>query len=403
MIRSRFAAAVSVTALLVVAVVLFAIRNSGPDYAKVADAYLKMGALDSAQVFLERQIVREPQDIDARLKYAQVVLDQGDTARAERTLEAVRNDTEQRDSSRHRKAVSQLRSLVVAEAKWADSIATLLFKKQEYDSVPTYAYAAVEGYRRTGDLARAIGDTLFLDFLTRLNVSAALAKGIVATYLGADTATANALMRRAPVSVLDSALWQETASSAASTLDSIASAAFHAKRWHDSRRHYRLAKDFYRVSRDSAEQARMLYNAALTYWNQGQYLSARKLMTALRDSFPFYETAAVQQTIAKAAAVATTARHGREFERLEEKASSAWEEERWMQARQRYRELLELVIKGELDRSVDWILYNIAMTYYNEREYRRARDELQDLKYRFPHYKPGLVTDALRRVERLIP
>ncbi|HLA80604.1 MAG TPA: tetratricopeptide repeat protein [Thermoleophilia bacterium] len=82
------------------------------------------------------------------------------------------------------------------------------------------------------------------------------------------------------------------------------------------------------------------------------------------------------------------------------RASAAFEQKRWQSARNLYRDALELIELRSLDvgEMLPQTMYNIAITYYNEREYSEARNQLLRLQKTFPSYEPELVSDMLRKI-----
>ncbi len=373
------------------------------DLSKIADAYLKLGELDSAEAFLARHILRNPNDLEARLTHARVVLELGDTSKAVRVLESIRADARPRDSLYSTGAVTTLRQLSDLAARHADSVAGELFRRGQFDSVSQYAYSAVASRRKAETLRREEGDTI-LSFLGKWNIAKAAARGVVSEHLAGDSGSAMNLMLRSPISIFDSSAWNSTLALAGSTVDSIASAAFDAKRWRETRRLYTFGAQLYELQNDTMEQPRMLYNAAMADWNRGRYVSARSLLAGIRDSFPHYKINQIQNMIGEAATASATTATIQQLIQMQKQASTQFDEDQWLQARQTYRRIVALVREQgvEVGEYEPRSMYNIAITYYNEQEYRQARAQLVELQRKFPSYQPDMITDVLRKLERSI-
>lgn len=228
-------------------------------------------------------------------------------------------------------------------------------------------------------------------------VAWASAQQVMASHLGSGTSQSSySLIEATPVTTADAELWKETLRRSQYLFDSIGEAAFTARRWADAEKHYLRLRSLSAIRGDSAEQARALYGAATADWNAGRYAEARRLLAVIRDTFPSYQHRDVQRRTAGAG----TAEGMLGVRDILDRASSEAGLRHWQSARNYYREALRVIEANSLGTPdlVALTMYNIAVTYYNAREYADARARLLELQAKYPAFDPKLVKALLGRI-----
>jgi len=287
------------SALVVTAVSVSIRQLRGPDYLSKADAYAKLGQLDSVVALIERHVLRHPTDLGTRLRYGELVLGRGDTAKAVRVLEEVIRDAAGKDSIRRDMATRLVVTVARSQGESADSLSDLFLQRAMFDSTIYYANVAARQFMEVRSLNVQLGDTAnFTRWIDNLRISWAAARQVMASHLrDRGSPEPYSLMAQTPVLSVDAVLWDETLRRVQRLLDSIADVAFTARSWSQAERHYLSLRVFSGLRRDSAEEARALYNAATADWNDGRFSAAERLLRTVRDSFPFYEQAHVVRSL----------------------------------------------------------------------------------------------------------
>jgi outer membrane protein assembly factor BamD (BamD/ComL family) len=75
----------------------------------------------------------------------------------------------------------------------------------------------------------------------------------------------------------------------------------------------------------------------------------------------------------------------------------------WVRARSNYLEAIRRYLDAGISTDSDVVLncyYNIAMTYWNEKDYKEARSYLELLRYNHPDYDRLAVKDLLAKLDR---
>ena len=143
------------------------------------------------------------------------------------------------------------------------------------------------------------------------------------------------------------------------------------------------------------------YRIALTYYAEEDYLTAKSRFLQFRKDFPEYESDVIKGLIGKcdknfALELATDTR---------DMASKAFNEKNYMVARSDYRDTIKYYKKyGVSDNSeiVAELRYNIAMTYWNEKNWKRAREWLLLLRKKHPTFHKDDVQDLLEKADKFL-
>ena len=158
----------------------------------------------------------------------------------------------------------------------------------------------------------------------------------------------------------------------------------------------KLAEDFLKILPISDQQ-----DLLDKLKNLGEnYLEAKKFLTQLQKDFPKYNTKKIKTLIddcKKASIVKNIAMLG-------EKADKAFDKKDYSAARSYYREILAYAKKwgnpyGSL--CLANVQYNIALTYWNERNYKKAKEYLLELRSKYPDYEKEDVQDFINRATYL--
>ena len=188
----------------------------------------------------------------------------------------------------------------------------------------------------------------------------------------------------------------------ATELNDLGSKAFKKEDYKTARKHWEEAVINYERGdiyyRDIISEVK--YNIAISYYNEENYLEAKKFLTQLQKDFPKYNTKKIKTLIddcKKASIVKNIAMLG-------EKADKAFDKKDYSAARSYYREILAYAKKwgnpyGSL--CLANVQYNIALTYWNKRNYKKAKEYLLELRSKYPDYEKEDVQDFINRATNL--
>lgn len=152
-----------------------------------------------------------------------------------------------------------------------------------------------------------------------------------------------------------------------------------------------------------------LANIALTYWLEGNIEEAR---AALRGESPQILISAL------AKAVAQTDKENKEVEellnsvkkyklvtfadKLVQLAGKKFNKKDYKTARLYYEESLKAYTESGAKKMVPVIRYNVAITYYNEGKYLKAKEIAEKIKKDFPSYKPKKIDNFITKCQKAI-
>lgn len=190
----------------------------------------------------------------------------------------------------------------------------------------------------------------------------------------------------------------------ASRLRDLGSKAFEGKDWKKARSHYEVAlinykKDTSEFSRASIPKVR--YDIAITHWNEGDFWKARELLTALRKDFPQYESEKIERMIseAKKAGFANWA------EKAYKDGNKAFDEMDFTEARSFFHDAIKYFKKSGIKDSSELlatIRYNIAVTYWNQQNWPKAKESFLELKQKHPKFHKDKTEDYLNKLVELV-
>jgi tetratricopeptide (TPR) repeat protein len=190
----------------------------------------------------------------------------------------------------------------------------------------------------------------------------------------------------------------------ASKLRDLGSKAFENKEWAEARRHYEEAlisykKDTSEFSKASIPEVR--YGIAITHWNEGDFREAKKSLTALQKDFPEYKAEKIQSMISDSEKAG--------FSHLAEKAykdgNNAFDKMDFTKARTYFHDAIKYFRKSRVKDSSDLlasIRYNIAVTYWNQQNWLRAKKHFLELKQKHPKFQRKETEDYLKKLAELV-
>jgi tetratricopeptide (TPR) repeat protein len=182
-----------------------------------------------------------------------------------------------------------------------------------------------------------------------------------------------------------------------SKVEELASFAFDKKDYKMARKHYKGA--LFAYENDSSESAisqipRLRYNIAMTYFNQENFWHARKLLKEIKKDYPKYETNNIDKKIELCLKDAFL-KGG--FDELKQ-GSEYFEKKDWANARSSYREAIKSFKKSGANDISDLIAlarYNIAVTYWNQKNWAKAKAQLLLVREKHPNYMKEEVDDMI--------
>ena len=187
-----------------------------------------------------------------------------------------------------------------------------------------------------------------------------------------------------------------------SKVEELASLAFDKEDYKIARRHYKGA--LFAYENDSSESAisqipRLRYNIAITYINQHNFWHARKLLKEIKKDYPEYNTNKIDKNIESCLKDAFL-KGG--FDELEQ-GGKYFEKESWANARSSYREAIKSFKKSganDISGLIAQTRYNIAMTYWNQKNWAKARTQLLLVREKYPNYMKEEVEDMIYKIDR---
>ena len=170
---------------------------------------------------------------------------------------------------------------------------------------------------------------------------------------------------------------------------------------------YKNARKIYELSLESIQKCgsskykdiicELQYNIAITYYNESNYLKSEILLTKLHKDSPEYATKDVNKLI-------QTCRQGYKIKLAQDtynKGHKSFEKEDYSSARDYYLDAMKYFKQAGLEAGSDILAelkYNIAMTYWNQKNFTRAKDSLLELRQRHPTYKKEDVQDYINKI-----
>jgi tetratricopeptide (TPR) repeat protein len=190
----------------------------------------------------------------------------------------------------------------------------------------------------------------------------------------------------------------------ASKLRDLGSKAFEGKEWKKARSHYEGAlinykKDTSEFSRASIPEVR--YDIAITYWNQGDFWKAKELLTALQKDFPQYESEKIERMLSEA----KKAGFSNWAEKAYKDGNKAFDEMDFTEARSFFHDAIKYFRKsGGKDSSelLASMRYNIAVTYWNQQNWPKAKESFLELKQKHPKFRKDKTEDYLNKLVELV-
>jgi tetratricopeptide (TPR) repeat protein len=190
----------------------------------------------------------------------------------------------------------------------------------------------------------------------------------------------------------------------ASKLRDLGSKAFEGKEWKKARSHYEGAlinykKDTSEFSRASIPEVR--YDIAITHWNEEDFWKAKELLTALQKDFPQYESEKIQRMISEAKKAGFSDR----AERAYKDGNKAFDEMDFTEARSFFHDAIKYFRKSGVKDSSELlasIRYNIAVTYWNQQNWPKAKESFLELKQKHPKFHKDKTEDYLKKLVELV-
>lgn len=190
----------------------------------------------------------------------------------------------------------------------------------------------------------------------------------------------------------------------ASKLRDLGSKAFEGRDWDKVRRHYEEAlinykKDTSEFSKTSIPEVR--YGIAITHWNEGDFWKAKELLTALQKDFPEYEAEEIQSIISDS----EKAGFSNWAEKAYKNGNKAFDKMDFTKARSYFYDAIKYFRKSGVKDSSDLlapIRYNIALTYWNQQNWPRAKKYFLELKQKHPKFQKDETEDYLNRLVELV-
>ena len=190
----------------------------------------------------------------------------------------------------------------------------------------------------------------------------------------------------------------------ASKLRDLGSKAFEDKEWKKARSHYGGAlinykKDTSEFSRAAIPETR--YDIAITHWNEGDFWKAKELLTALQKDFPQYESEKIERMITEA----NKAGFSDWAEKAYKDGNKAFDEMDFTEARRFFHDAIKYFIRSGVKDSSELlasIRYNIAVTYWNQQNWPKAKESFLELKQKHPKFHKDKTDDYLNKLVEIV-
>jgi len=190
----------------------------------------------------------------------------------------------------------------------------------------------------------------------------------------------------------------------ASKLRDLGRKAFEGKEWKEVRKHYEAAlinykKDTSEFSKASIPEVR--YGIAITHWNEGDFWKAKESLTALQKDFPEYEPEKIETMISDS----EEAGFSNWAEKAYKDGNKAFDKMDFAKARSYFHDAIKYFRKSGVKDSSDLlapIRYNIAVTYWNQRNWPRAKEYFLELKQKHPKFQKDETEDYLNKLVELV-
>ncbi|MGD8513111.1 MAG: tetratricopeptide repeat protein [Deltaproteobacteria bacterium] len=378
-------------------------------YLRQAETFKEMDDYPQAIESYKRHLLINPNDLSAKLQLAKALLRQDQTEKALEVLTIVIRESKQNQDLR--KQASELtESGYSALAKQSAQTAKKALEQEQYKlAIEAYEheYCYLEKLRppsrspttkeKTNDyympfvLVRLLENRANLAFAYWLDEQFEKASQIISEPLYASDATDN----NDPV--LRYGLF-------ASKLRDLGSKAFEGKEWDTVRRHYEEAlinykKDTSEFSKASIPEVR--YGIAITHWNEGDFWKAKELLTALQKDFPEYDAEKIQSMISDS----EKAGFSHSAEKAYKNGNEAFDKMDFTKARNHFHDAIKYFRKSGVKDSSDLlapIRYNIAITYWNQQNWPRAKKYFLELKHKHPKFQKDKTEDYLNKLVELV-
>ena len=190
----------------------------------------------------------------------------------------------------------------------------------------------------------------------------------------------------------------------ASKLRDLGSKAFERKEWDKARRHYEEALVNYRKDTSEFSKAsipEVSYGIAITHWNDRDFWKANELLTSLHKDFPAYETGKIRRMISHS----EKAGFSHWAEKAYENGNKAFGNMDFTKARNFFHDAIKNFRKSGVQDSSDLlapIRYNIALTYWNQRDWPGANKCFLELRKKHPTFQQDETEEYLTKLLELL-
>lgn len=187
-------------------------------------------------------------------------------------------------------------------------------------------------------------------------------------------------------------------------LDEIGSEAFDKKEWKMARKHWEGALSNFEKNDSEASKSVIpstIYNIAITYWNQKTFWKAKELLTKLQKEYPEHNPEKVKDLILEG----NTAAFQKMGNDSAKEGRKAFDKADYTGARAHFREALKHFKKSGIkdnDGLLAEIRYNTAITYWNEKNWSRAKEYFLLIRKKHPKYQAEDVQDYLNELDVLL-
>jgi len=143
----------------------------------------------------------------------------------------------------------------------------------------------------------------------------------------------------------------------------------------------------------------LMYNIAITYLNQENYWKLKELLTQLQKDYPEYEPEKVKRIINLSGNWGFSKLADDNFK----KGNKAFDKENYSQAREHFRASIKYAKKSGVKDNDSFLAscrFNIAITYWNKKNWKRAKQHFLVLQKKHPNYKKDDVQDYISKAVR---
>ncbi len=412
--------------ILTLIVILFCMIYFGLNYykqyklrfLKEAEVKLNIDDREGAVTALKSHILNNPKDFDVQLKLSTLMVETGLTESAVRVLERLISNWEVRANNEdlYYQAILKLCNIINDSCKVIEERARIHGINEEYQLAIKKIDKAIELYRgnpifsfiHINRMDTLKFSTLNLrNSITLLDYESVIAEKAKFAWLMGDIESIDLIIEYSGrfITTLSTNYDPKRVRRILSyKIEESAAEKFDKSKWKEAKEAYSYAKEQRLIALDNVydeETCRIQYNEAISEYNRGNYWKAISLLKELKQKDSNYLKSDTDKILSQSQKNIKW----NEYDKIAKDANDMFDDKDWIGAVAGYLKLADHLISSGYSKSSEVVCeayYNVAMAYYNDKQYRKARDILKAITENNSNYENFRINEMIRKLDELV-